>query len=85
MRLQTNAAQRTFVPQAGIFALGTAWHAYLEHDIRKGVGAKALVDAIVGLREPRTKIFRRNMPYGTVTRPLTGAYYFIPSLKSLAR
>src|SRR5260370_13297530 len=41
-------------PQAGIFALGTAAHAYLERDIRAGVDGRVLVDAVAGLREPRT-------------------------------
>lgn len=41
-------------PQAGIFALGTSSHAYLEFDIEGGVEAKDLVTAIVSLKEPHT-------------------------------
>jgi Dyp-type peroxidase family len=151
-------------PQGGIFALGTASHAYLEFDAAAGSRGRELVAAIASLREPRTtmggvnlvagfrpelwravlpddapaalagfrpgpgghrfgKIFRRNMPYGTVsddgtmfvgfsagqrpltamlesmaglaggvrdaltrcTRPVAGAYYFVPSTESLRR
>ncbi len=67
-------------PQSGIFALGTASHAYLELDLRGLDGELQLVSAVAGLREPRTtmgvsrtdqdrfgEIFRRNMPYGIVT------------------
>jgi putative iron-dependent peroxidase len=51
-------------PQAGIFALGTASHAYLEFDaldLRKG---EELVPAISALREPRTTIGGVNMVAG---------------------
>src|SRR6266481_1750260 len=41
-------------PQAGIFALGTVSHVYLEFDIESGVEAKDLVTAIVSLKEPHT-------------------------------
>jgi porphyrinogen peroxidase len=48
--------------QAGIFALGTASHAYLEFD---AVGdAKALVSALAGLREPRTTMGGVNLVSG---------------------
>src|SRR5437588_235366 len=40
-------------PQSGIFALGTASHAYLEFDARGGDG---LVAAVASLREPRTTV-----------------------------
>ena len=43
-------------PQAGIFALGTTSHAYLEFDILRGVEAKDLVAAIVSLKEPHSTI-----------------------------
>jgi putative iron-dependent peroxidase len=43
-------------PQAGIFALGTTSHAYLEFDILSGVEAKELVAAIVSLKEPHSTI-----------------------------
>ena len=41
-------------PQSGIFALGTASHAYLELDLRAGGDAGELVRAVADLREPRT-------------------------------
>jgi putative iron-dependent peroxidase len=41
-------------PQGGIFALGTASHAYLEFDVSDGRKAHELVTAISALREPRT-------------------------------
>jgi putative iron-dependent peroxidase len=41
-------------PQAGIFALGTASHAYLEFDLRDGARSVDLVGAVCGLREPRS-------------------------------
>jgi hypothetical protein len=40
--------------QGGIFALGTASHAYLEFDLFDGQNGQALVTAISWLREPRT-------------------------------
>ncbi len=50
--------------QAGIFALGTASHAYLEFDVLdKGFGEN-LVAAISGLREPRTTIGGVNLVVG---------------------
>lgn len=51
-------------PQAGIFALGTTSHTYLEFDVRTGVAAEALVDAIAGLREPRTTMGGVNLVAG---------------------
>jgi porphyrinogen peroxidase len=51
-------------PQAGIFALGTASHSYLEFDIRQGVEARALFDAVAGLREPRTTMGGVNLVAG---------------------
>jgi porphyrinogen peroxidase len=51
-------------PQAGIFALGTASHAYLEFDLLdQGYGEK-LVAAISALREPRTTIGGVNLVVG---------------------
>jgi porphyrinogen peroxidase len=41
-------------PQSGIFALGTASHAYLELDALKPDATRELVDAVSSLREPRT-------------------------------
>jgi porphyrinogen peroxidase len=43
-------------PQSGIFALGTASHAYLELDLKPGADPRALVTALANLREPRTTI-----------------------------
>lgn len=48
-------------PQSGIFALGTASHAYLEFDARDGDG---LVAAIASLREPRTTMGGVNLVAG---------------------
>jgi porphyrinogen peroxidase len=41
-------------PQAGIFALGTSSHAYLEFDLRDATRGVDLVRAVCALREPRT-------------------------------
>jgi putative iron-dependent peroxidase len=43
-----------YTPQAGIFALGTASHAYLEFDILDAKQAREFVSTISGIREPRT-------------------------------
>jgi len=48
-------------PQAGIFALGTASHAYLELD---GRGGDELVKAVASLREPRTTMGGVNLVAG---------------------
>jgi putative iron-dependent peroxidase len=45
---------RVSTPQGGIFALGTASHAYLAFDVRDGQNGHDLVGAISALREPRT-------------------------------
>ena len=50
--------------QAGIFALGTASHAYLEFDIEPGVDGRSLVESIAGLREPRTTMGGVNLVAG---------------------
>jgi putative iron-dependent peroxidase len=50
-------------PQGGIFALGTASHAYLEFDAVPGHG-KDLVQAIAALREPRTTMGGVNLVVG---------------------
>jgi porphyrinogen peroxidase len=55
---------RMSTPQSGIFALGTASHAYLELDLRAGAGARALVGAVADLREPRTTIGGVNLVAG---------------------
>jgi porphyrinogen peroxidase len=54
----------TTAPQAGIFALGTASHAYLEFDIRPEIDAHTLVEAVTGLREPRTTMGGVNLVAG---------------------
>ena len=50
-------------PQNGIFALGTASHAYLEFDARDGAGEE-LVGAVAALREPRTTMGGVNLVAG---------------------
>ena len=49
-------------PQSGIFALGTASHAYLEFD--RAAGAAELVVAVSSLREPRTTMGGVNLVAG---------------------
>ncbi len=51
-------------PQAGIFALGTASHAYLEFDLLDAQKGPALVAAICSLREPRTTMGGVNLVCG---------------------
>jgi putative iron-dependent peroxidase len=51
-------------PQSGIFALGTAAHAYLEFDASAGVPAADVVRAIASLREPRTTMGGVNLVAG---------------------
>ena len=43
-----------YTPQAGIFALGTSSHAYLEFDILDATKHKEFASAISSIREPRT-------------------------------
>jgi porphyrinogen peroxidase len=43
-----------FTPQAGIFALGTSSHAYLEFDVLDASKHAAFASAISAIREPRT-------------------------------
>src|SRR2546429_1570230 len=52
------------VPQSGIFALGTASHAYLEFEVNDRETAAALVPAIASLREPRTTMGGVNLVAG---------------------
>ena len=63
-------------PQPGIFALGTASHAYLELDLAPGREPRELVTAVASLREPRTTMGGVNLVVG---------YYFIPSSAALPR
>jgi putative iron-dependent peroxidase len=51
-------------PQSGIFALGTASHAYLEFEARPGAAARELVRAVASLREPRTTMGGVNLVAG---------------------
>lgn len=51
-------------PQGGIFALGTASHAYLEFDAVPGCAAAEVVAAIASLREPRTTMGGVNLVAG---------------------
>jgi porphyrinogen peroxidase len=51
-------------PQSGIFALGTASHAYLEFDLLGSADGRALVSAVAGLREPRTTMGGVNLVAG---------------------
>ena len=50
--------------QAGIFALGTASHAYLEFDLRDRGAGHELVTAVASLREPRTTMGGVNLVVG---------------------
>ncbi len=55
---------RVSTPQGGIFALGTASHAYLEFDARDEQSWRDLVGAISSLREPRTTMGGVNLVAG---------------------
>jgi len=43
-----------YTPQAGIFALGTSSHAYLEFDTLDAKKGKEFASTISAIREPRT-------------------------------
>src|ERR1700743_1888741 len=45
---------RMYTPQAGIFALGTSSHAYLEFDILDAVKSEGFASKLADTREPRT-------------------------------
>jgi len=51
-------------PQTGIFALGTAAHAYLEFDLLASADGPAVVAGVARLREPRTTIGGVNLVAG---------------------
>ena len=51
-------------PQPGIFALGTASHAYLEFDLIAGTDVAVAVARVASLREPRTTIGGVNLVTG---------------------
>ena len=59
-----NPRKRMTAPQSGIFALGTASHAYLEFDVLTGRNPKELVVTISSLREPRTTMGGVNLVAG---------------------
>jgi porphyrinogen peroxidase len=52
------------MPQSGIFALGTASHAYLELDARQRATPAEVVGAVASLREPRTTMGGVNLVAG---------------------
>jgi len=52
------------MPQSGIFALGTASHAYLEFDLATAGDGAELVRTIASLREPRTTMGGINLVAG---------------------
>jgi putative iron-dependent peroxidase len=54
----------TASPQGGIFALGTASHAYLEFDAVDAESATGMVGAVASLREPRTTMGGVNLVAG---------------------
>jgi len=51
-------------PQTGIFALGTASHAYLEMDLLPEADASTALSTVASLREPRTTIGGVNLVVG---------------------
>jgi porphyrinogen peroxidase len=51
-------------PQSGIFALGTASHAYLEFEARGREAGRELVSVVASLREPRTTMGGVNLVTG---------------------
>ena len=51
-------------PQTGIFALGTASHAYLEMDLLPAANAATALSTVASLREPRTTIGGVNVVVG---------------------
>ena len=61
---------RVGTPHSGIFALGTASHAYLEFDVVNERNGAALVAVIASLREPRTTMGVVNLVAGF--RPASG-------------
>jgi putative iron-dependent peroxidase len=53
-----------YTPQAGIFALGTSSHAYLEFDLVDAKKPKELASTIAAIREPRTTTGGVNLVIG---------------------
>src|SRR6476646_4435917 len=62
--LRSRYPLRMKTPQAGIFALGTESHVYLEFDVLDRRYGEKLVAAISALREPRTTIGGVNLVVG---------------------
>ena len=56
--------ERRTAPQAGIFALGTASHSYIEFDLKPAVESLQLIRAVANLREPRTTMGGVNLVAG---------------------
>jgi hypothetical protein len=67
----------TETSQAGMFALGTPSHAYLEFDAHEGAGPR-LVTAIASLREPRTTMGGVNLVTGRIGP--TSVYAFMQNV-----
>jgi porphyrinogen peroxidase len=57
-------SDRQGTPQAGIFALGTSSHVYLEFDVREDADATDVLARVADLREPRTTIGGVNLVAG---------------------
>src|ERR1700728_2976014 len=53
-----------YTPQAGIFALGTSSHAYLEFDLLDAKKCKEFASTIAAIREPRTTTGGVNLVIG---------------------
>src|SRR3954454_2523952 len=63
-RLEHGYHSRMKTPQAGIFALGTSSHAYLEFDVLEVQKRKEFAAAISAVREPRTTTGGVNLVVG---------------------
>jgi putative iron-dependent peroxidase len=61
---RTHWGAALITPQTGVFALGTASHAYLELDLDGGREGKDLVALLAALREPRTTMGGVNLVVG---------------------
>jgi len=62
--MKTKVERRTATPQAGIFALGTASHSYIELELEPGGEPLELIRAVANLREPRTTMGGVNLVAG---------------------
>jgi porphyrinogen peroxidase len=75
-RVGATVAPMPDTPQAGIFALGTASHTFLEFDLVAAAEPRSLVFALASLREPRTTMGGVNLVVGfrpELWRDLLGA------------